>query len=219
MRLLFFIIYTFTIIPIGELVIVPDRETVLVPVEIRHRPNLADTVTVLSMKYIHDDMLIDQYTLKEFKDVIAIKETGYLDDYYRYKKVNRYGYMGKYQFHMRTVNSLAKQGYLPEKYYTKQEFINSPALQETTMNALIVHHLEIFRKWDLAEYVGVELDGGTITYEGLLAGAHLVGVVALRHYLENDLSLEPFMYKGRKTYKIDANGTTVEDYIKLFLLY
>jgi hypothetical protein len=218
MKALLLITYSLLVVPIGELTLPRDRETILPEIGFVHQLNLADTATIKSVKYLHDDMVIDRYTLADFKEFIAKKETGSSPDVVRYAKVNSYGYLGKYQFHIRTVNSLAKGGYLRYRHVTKEKFLEDYDLQEETMNALIVHHLEIFRAWGLDEYVGVEVNDFTITFEGLLAGAHLVGIVALRHYLQNDFSLQPFNYRGRKTYKVDANGTTVEDYIKIFNL-
>lgn len=216
MKTLLLIFYTLLVVPIGEITLPKDRQTILPEIEFVHQLNLADTATIKSVKYLHDDMIIDRYTLAEFKEEMATVETGHEHDDVRYTKINQYGYLGKYQFHIRTVNSLAKGGYLRYKNVTSNQFIEDTDLQEEAMNALIVHHLEIFRVWGLDEYVGTEVNGFTITFEGMLAGAHLVGIVALRHYLRNNFSMQPFNYRGRKTYLVDANGTTIEDYIKLF---
>lgn len=116
--------------------------------------------------------------------------------------VNRYGYMGKYQFGKKTLKGLIKNGYL--KIDNINNFLDSPTLQEKAMDALIQCNLDYIERNNLGKYIGKNIGGVTISLTGLLAGSHLVGPYAVKRYLKTN---------GRIVKK-DANGTSVKDYMK-----
>ena len=74
-----------------------------------------------------------------------LNDIGFRESSNRYHITNKYGYMGKYQFGMKTLKSLGIKT-------TKKEFLNNPELQE-----------------------GKYLHGIYITESGVLAASHLGG--------------------------------------------
>ena len=127
-----------------------------------------------------------------FKQAIAIKESQGL-----YKLVNRYGYMGKYQFGKSTLRALGIKD--------TKDFLNNPGLQERAFKALLSKN-----KWELKDEIdkfeGRIIKGVTITESGLLAAAHLAGANSVKGFLHS---------KGKRGYK-DGFGTSLKSYIKKF---
>lgn len=127
-----------------------------------------------------------------FKQAVAIKESQGL-----YKLVNRYGYMGKYQF---GKSALRTVGITNTKL-----FLNSPALQERAFKALLAKN-----KWELRheikQFEGRKIAGIKITESGLLAAAHLTGVYSVKSFLRSN---------GRKASR-DGFGTSLKTYIRKF---
>jgi len=124
--------------------------------------------------------------------------------------VNSFGYLGKYQFHPLTLRSLG---------FTRAEikdYLKSPKLQEKAMNKLLTFNYEYFESQGLFECVGMEMNCVTITKEGMLAGAHLLGVYAVEHFMWNDGSMYNVNYKGVNVYKYDGTGTPLTIYMKMF---
>lgn len=115
-----------------------------------------------------------------------------------YTKVNKWGYMGKYQFSKRTLRGLG--------YKVKPKvFLNNPQLQEQAMMDLLIDNKKVMRN-QISKYVGKTINGVLITESGLLASTHLVGPRAVKRYLRSN----------GKRIKKDALGTSVEDYMKNF---
>lgn len=127
-----------------------------------------------------------------FKQAIAIKESQGL-----YKLVNRYGYMGKYQFGKSALRALGIKNTI--------NFLNNPGLQERAFKALLCKN-----KWELRgeidKFDGKVIRGVKITESGLLAAAHLAGANSVKSFLNTN---------GRKTFK-DGFGTSLKSYIKKF---
>jgi len=86
----------------------------------------------------------------------------------RYDVVNRWGYMGKYQFGRKTLNAL---GY---KHISNKQFLSNPKIQEEAMVKLLKHNKYILRR-EIRKYCGTQKHGVYITESGLLAAAHLAG--------------------------------------------
>jgi len=128
----------------------------------------------------------------------------------QYQLVNRYGYMGKYQFHKSTLKSL---GFKPSEI---RDFIKDSVLQERAMNRLINWNYNYFKSQGLLDCAGQEIAGITITKEGMLAAAHLLGALAVQHFMWHDGCMENVYYKGVKVYKYDANGTPLTKYLTMF---
>jgi hypothetical protein len=127
-----------------------------------------------------------------FKQAIAIKESQGL-----YKLVNRYGYMGKYQFGKSALRALGIKNSI--------KFLNNPGLQERAFKALLCKN-----KWELRSEIdkfdGKTIRGVKITESGLLAAAHLAGANSVKNFLNTN---------GRKTFR-DGFGTSLKSYIKKF---
>lgn len=130
----------------------------------------------------------------DFLDALGQKESGN-----NYKIVNKYGYLGRYQFGKSTLKGL---GYK----VTPQEFLDSPALQEEAMHKLLVHNKKKLQKY-IDKYEGQVLHGVYITESGVLAAAHLGGAGNVRR----------FFRKGSQ-FK-DGFGTTITSYMKKFSGY
>lgn len=117
----------------------------------------------------------------------------------RHDVVNRFGMMGKYQFHPRTVRELGFK-------VTRQEFLSNPALQDSVMIAYMRSNRTDLRKV-IRKYSGRYVNGVLVTESGILAGAHLGGTGGLL----------AFFYPERYTGKtVDANGTSIAYYMKKF---
>ena len=126
-----------------------------------------------------------------FLDAIGFRESGN-----RYDVVNRYGYMGKYQFGKRTLKGLGIK-------VTQDEFLNSPYIQEKAMYALLSQNKRSLRKY-IEKYNGKYVHGVLVTESGLLAAAHLGGAGSVKKWFRTG--------KVRK----DGNGVKITSYMKQF---
>mgnify|MGYP003632752595 CR=1 FL=1 len=116
-----------------------------------------------------------------------------------YRKVNRFGYLGKYQFGRSTLKEV-------KIVCTPQEFINQPMLQEHAMELYLQYN-----KKQLSDYIGMyqftKFRGVYITESGILAAAHLGGAGSVKKF-----------FKGGKVFK-DGNGIPITTYMKEFSSY
>ena len=117
----------------------------------------------------------------------------------RYTVVNKWGYMGKYQFGKRTLKSL---GY----NVSRKEFLNSPHLQEMAMMDLLLHNKKSLQSY-IDTHEGIVVNGTKISESGILAAAHLAGSGNVRRY-----------FKKGKQFK-DGNGTKLTSYLTQFSGY
>lgn len=127
-----------------------------------------------------------------FKQAVAFKESQGL-----YKLVNRYGYMGKYQFGKTALRGLG--------IYNTKEFLNNPRMQERAFKALLSKNKWELRK-EIHRFEGQVIKGVTITESGLLAAAHLAGAGSVKNFLKSN---------GKRGFK-DGFGTSLKSYIKKF---
>jgi hypothetical protein len=126
-----------------------------------------------------------------FLDAIGFRESGN-----RYDIVNRYGYMGKYQFGKKTLKGLGIK-------VTQDEFLNSPYIQEKAMYALLRQNKRSLRKY-IEKYNGKYVHGVLVTESGLLAAAHLGGAGSVKKWFRTG--------KVRK----DGNGVKITSYMVMF---
>lgn len=127
-----------------------------------------------------------------FKQALAIKESqGH------YKLVNRFGYMGKYQFGKSTLRAIGINN--------TREFLNNPTLQERAFKALLSKNKWELRK-EIAKYDGSIIRGVKITESGILAAAHLAGATSVKNFLRSN---------GSRGFK-DGFGTSLKSYIRKF---
>ena len=121
---------------------------------------------------------------------------GHRESSNRYHVVNSLGYMGKYQFGMSTLKTL-------RIHTTKENFLNTPWLQEHAMKKLLKRNKELLSVI-IDEYSGSVVGNTYVTESGILAAAHLGGAG----------SVMEFFIDG--TDKHDAYGTKVSNYMTDF---
>jgi hypothetical protein len=131
---------------------------------------------------------------KAFLDAIGFQESGN-----RYTIVNRFGYMGKYQFGKSTLKTLKIK-------VNKKAFLNSPDLQEFAMQELLKFNQKRLKKY-IDKYEGEIIHGVLVTESGLLAAAHLGGAGSVYKWFRNG--------KVRK----DGNGVKITSYMSKFSGY
>ena len=135
---------------------------------------------------------IDQTNM--FLNAIAFRESSN-----NYSAVNKWGYMGKYQFGRKTLKNLGYD-------VSKKEFLNSPHLQEKAMLDLLSHNKKILENY-IEYWDGKKINGKVITESGILAAAHLAGPGNVKRFL-----------KEGKVFK-DGNGTKLTSYLTKFSGY
>ncbi len=136
----------------------------------------------------------------EIKDHKAfLNAMGMRESTNNYLAVNKFGYLGKYQFGVSTLKSLNIKT-------TKEEFLNNPELQEYAMQELLLDNKKRLKKY-IKNYEGKTVHGVYITESGILAAAHLGGVGNVRKFF-------------RKGYEFkDGYGTTMTSYMVKFSGY
>ena len=137
------------------------------------------------------------------KDFIGFKEfLGFFESGSDYNKINRFGYLGKYQFGKGTL-----------KIYGVSDlnnFIKSPELQERVFLMNVKRNKWILRR-EIKKYSNIFLGDLYISESGILAAAHLSGPGNVKKFLRN---------KASKDFnKKDANGTSISDYLRIFKNY
>lgn len=130
---------------------------------------------------------------------LFLNAIGHRESTNRYDVVNKWGYMGKYQFHKKTLKNLGYD-------ISKEEFLNSPHIQEKAMLDLLEHNKNILESY-IDVWEGKIVNGVEITESGILAAAHLAGPGNVKKYFQ----------KG-KNFK-DGNGTKLTSYLTQFSGY
>lgn len=132
---------------------------------------------------------------KIFLSAIARRESSN-----NYTIINKWGYMGKYQFGRGTLDGL---GY---SHISNEEFLSTPFIQEEAMMKLLQSNKYILRR-EIRKYSGTAVNGVYITESGLLAAAHLAGPGNVRMFLKEDINVK------------DGFGTSLADYLDYFSNY
>ncbi|WP_242205075.1 peptidoglycan-binding protein LysM [Aestuariivivens insulae] len=130
-----------------------------------------------------------------FKEALAFKESRG-----NYACINRFGYLGKYQFGKETLKLIG--------IHNPVKFLKDPKLQEKAFIANAQRNKWILRR-DIKNFVGKRINGIVVTESGILAAAHLAGPGNVKKYLRS-YGLNNFA---------DGNGTTVSYYLKRFSGY
>lgn len=130
-----------------------------------------------------------------FKELLAFKESRG-----RYLCVNKFGFIGKYQFSLGTLNMF--------KVRNGKKFLNDPELQEKVFLLNVQRNKWILRK-DIKWFKGSLINGSVITESGILAAAHLSGPGNVKKYLRGN---------GKDNFK-DAFGTSISFYMDYFKNY
>ena len=132
-----------------------------------------------------------------FKNFLGFFESGS-----NYNKVNRFGYLGKYQFGKGTLKIYGVSNI--------NEFKNNPALQEKVFLMNVMRNKWILRR-EISWYSNRYLNGIYVSESGIIAAAHLSGPGNVKKFLRS--------HCDRNLDKEDANGTSISDYMKIFKNY
>ncbi|MEQ9116125.1 MAG: hypothetical protein RLN62_04965 [Rickettsiales bacterium] len=150
-------------------------------------------------------------------DDLAHRESGG-----NYKKVNRFGYLGRYQFGESALEELGYykktvrrwgpknhwQGEWLGKYgiHSKKDFLLNPEIQDIAAKELFIRNWRYIRILGFHKLIGKNVQGIKITQSGLIAGVHLMGVGGLSNFLKGNSSQDGF-------------GTDIGEYIEKFKNY
>jgi hypothetical protein len=126
-----------------------------------------------------------------------LNDLGFRESSGNYKAINRYGYLGKYQFGRKTLNAINM------KHVSNRQFLSSPELQEEAMQRLMLANYKLLRRY-INKYNGTIVHGVLVTKSGVLAAAHLGGVGNVRKWFRRGIVFK------------DANGTKITSYMKQF---
>ena len=152
---------------------------------------------IAPIKIIHPTVSSIELEVKShynFLDAIGFRESGN-----RYDVVNKYGYMGKYQFGKSTLRTLKIK-------VTKKAFLNSPDLQEYAMKQNLIYNKKRLQKY-IDKFDGKIINGILVTESGLLAAAHLGGAGSVKKWFRT----------GK--IKQDGNGVKITQYMEQFAGY
>lgn len=118
------------------------------------------------------------------------------------RAVNRFGMMGKYQFSPRTLRLMGFK-------MTKEEFLNNEELQDSALVAYMKENRRILNRI-IRKYENTYVNGVYVTRSGILASAHLTGHGGVWAFFDPE---------NHSYATADANGTSVEMYMKKFANY
>ena len=130
-----------------------------------------------------------------FKEALGFKESR--GDYFI---VNKFGYLGKYQFGKETLKMIG--------IYNPSQFLQNPELQEKAFIANAQRNKWILRR-DIKRFKGMTINGILVTESGILAAAHLAGPGSVKKYLRSYGAIG----------FADAYGTTIKKYMNNFSGY
>ena len=137
------------------------------------------------------------------KDYVGFKNfLGFFESGSNYNKVNRFGYMGKYQFGKETLKIYGVRNL--------SDYKSNPALQEEVFLMNVMRNKWILRR-EISWYSNRYLNGIYVSQSGIIAAAHLSGPGNVKKYLRSHC--DPDLNKR------DANGTSISDYINIFKDY
>jgi hypothetical protein len=162
-----------------------------------------NAVLVTSPSFGYDINIISYKIPFTEKDFVGFKEfLGFFESGSDYKKINRLGYLGKYQFGRSTLKVL--------RVKKINEFIDIPELQEKVFLMNVMRNKWILRR-EIKRFNGHKLNNILITESGIIAAAHLSGPGNVKKYLRN--------YGDEKYDFQDINGTKISDFMKTFKGY
>jgi len=137
------------------------------------------------------------------RDFVGFKNfLGFFESGSNYKKVNRFGYLGKYQFGKGTLKMYGVRNL--------SEYRLNPELQEKVFLMNVMRNKWILRR-EISWYSNRHLNGTYISESGIIAAAHLSGPGNVKKFLRSHCN--PDLDKR------DANGTSISDYLNIFKDY
>lgn len=156
-------------------------------------------VDELAMQFTVDSIQLDSPLLQ--RDFFGFKEAvGHSESRGIYTLVNKFGFMGKYQFGKSALASIG--------IYDTTGFIDDPEFQEEAFYAFTARN-KFYMRDMIEQYEGKIVGGILITESGILAATHLAGPGGVRRFLQSN---------GAQS-KSDAFGTQVQHYMKEFAGY
>jgi len=176
-------------------------------------------VSILAFTKAGTDIFVEKLFVPESKNIVAFESEievpvldieikdhnsflnaiGEKESSNRYTVVNRFGYMGKYQFSKNTLKLL-------DIKVTKNEFLNNPGLQEEAMDRLLTENYKSLKRF-IKKYENTMLHEVYITKSGVLAAAHLGGVGNVKKWFRKGIDFK------------DGNGTSIITYMNKFRGY
>ncbi len=127
---------------------------------------------------------------------LFLNDLGHQESGNKYDIVNRFGYMGRYQFGKSTLRTLKIK-------VTKDAFLNSPDLQEYAMQQNLLYNKKKLQKY-IDKFEGQEINGILITESGILAAAHLGGPGSVKKFFRSGKVMQ------------DGNGIKITSYLERF---
>lgn len=167
-----------------------NNRVIEVPVIIEPSRTIVSTTTTLK---------VDEVKIKRFDHEAYLEALGNFESGNSYTKVNRFGYMGRYQFGKATLKAIGIN-------VSRKTFLNSPDLQEEAMQRLMLSNYKTLKRY-IKKYQGKVHHGVLVTKSGVLAAAHLGGAGNVRRWFRNGKNFA------------DANGTEITSYMKIFKSY
>lgn len=168
-----------------------------------YRAKIVNPIIELPVKGISNievaPLTVPHIELKTNSHEAFLKAIGFKESGNRYDIVNRFGYMGRYQFGKRTLRGLGFK-------ISREEFLNSPEIQEEAMYKLLQTNKKYLQKY-INEYEGQIVHGILVTESGLLAAAHLGGAGSVKKWFRTG--------RVRK----DGNGVKITTYMERFSGY
>ena len=162
---------------------------------------VSNILPIKEVNLITPELKVVEVKLPKIKTHIKfLDDIGFRESSNNYKAVNQFGYLGKYQFGRKTLNSL---GY---KDVSNREFLENSSIQEEAMYALLNHNKRILRR-QIKKYHGETIHGVYITESGILAAAHLAGAGNVRKFFKKGYEFK------------DGNGTKMTSYMVQFSGY
>ena len=157
-------------------------------------PNQDDTILV-------EEDEAEAYSLFLGKTYVGFKEAlGFKESRGDYAIINKYGYLGKYQFAKATLSIIG--------VHNPETFMSDANLQEKAFKANTSRNKWILRR-DIKRFAGKYVGGVKVTESGILAAAHLGGAGNVKKYLRSG---------GAVAFE-DAFGTSIRHYLKKFSGY
>ena len=122
-----------------------------------------------------------------------LNDIGFRESSNNYTIVNKWGYMGKYQFGKETLRAIGIS-------VSKEEFLSNPNLQEQAMYLLLKHNHKNLKSV-IEKYNYTTVHGVYVTESGILAAAHLAGAGNVRKWFRRGVDFK------------DGKGTKNKGYV------
>ena len=158
---------------------------------------LVTASTIVAPTTYEEPIVLNVEKPKPIKDYYAFLDAiGHQESGNRYDIVNRFGYMGRFQFGKATLRTIKVK-------VDKKTFLSNPQIQDYAMLKLLCYNKEKLQKY-IDKFEGQEINGILVTESGLLAAAHLGGQGSVKKWFRTG--------KVRQ----DGNGVKITSYMVRF---